>query len=101
MVYIKKLWTTCCLIRYSLVPGKRVDSSGLSADHDDTIFLEAFATVFAGIENRLRSDGTLELYFIDALSPAAPFLLYRMKSDGFSACRAVILPKGILLTARR
>ena len=62
---------------------------------------EKVAAALFDINNLLRPDGTLELHFDGALFPAGPFLLYRLKSCGFSGCRAVVTEQGILLTAIR
>jgi len=103
MVNINNLRATLLLIKGSLFPINRGDIClGPPENFGRTdISPEAFSAALAEINSLLRPDGTLELHFTGALSPAAPFLLYRLKSAGFSGCKAVVTPHGILLTAMR
>lgn len=103
MQYINKLRATYLLIRGSLFPARKGNFRSPPREYGmrTAIPPEQFSSALAEISSLLRPDGTLELHFNDALSPAAPFLLYRLKSSGFSGCRAVVTPQGILLTAIR
>jgi len=103
MENINRLSATVLLIKGALFPVKRRDISCSSPENGNTAHIspEEFSSVCADINSLLRPDGTLELHFVGALSLAAPFLLYRLKSDGFSGCKAVVTPTGILLTAMR
>lgn len=103
MVNINKLSATVQLIKGSLFPVKRDDLCFPPPGNGSVtkISPEEYSTAFAEITGLLRPDGTLELHFDDALSPAGPFLLYRLKSLGFSGCKAVVTAHGILLTGRR
>lgn len=103
MVNINKLRATLLLIKGALFPlkpgGNRFSRPGNNSI--TSISPQEFSAAFAEISNLLRPDGTLELHFADALFPAAPFILYRLKSAGFSGCRAIVTDSGILLTALR
>lgn len=103
MININKLRATFLLIRGSLFPGKRgaIIFSPPENGIRTSIAPEAFSSAVAEINSLLRPDGTLELHFVDALFPAAPFLLSRLKSAGFSGCKVVVTRQGILLTAMR
>ena len=103
MVNINRLSATVLLIKAALFPVKRSDICFSPPENDSTAHIspEEFSSALAEIHRLLRPDGTLELYFAGALPLAAPFLLYRLKSAGFSGCRAVVTRDGILLTARR
>ena len=103
MVNINRLSATVLLIKGALFPVTRDDSSFSPPGNGSItrIAPEKFSAAFAEINSLLRPDGTLKLHFDGALSLAAPFLLYRLKSAGFSGCRAVVTPQGILLTAMR
>lgn len=103
MVNINKLRATLLLIKGSLFPVKRDDINFSPAKNDSRTNLtpEEFSSALAETSSLLRPDDTLELHFDGALFPAAPFLLSRLKSSGFSGCRAVITPHGILLTGMR
>lgn len=103
MVNINKLRATFLLIKGSLFPVNRHGIRFTPPENGSRTELapEAFSSALAQIESLLRPDHTLELHFDDALSPAAPFLLFRLKSSGFSGCLAVATGEGILLTALR
>ena len=103
MENINRLRATVLLIKAALFPVKRRESRSSSTQNGNTAHIspEDFLSVCADMSSLLRPDGTLELHFDGALSLAAPFLLYRLKSDGFSGCRAVATRQGILLTALR
>ncbi|NVN98545.1 MAG: hypothetical protein HXX17_04405 [Geobacteraceae bacterium] len=102
MSYFNKLRITIQLITASLKPQKNRERflfpeiNGQSEIHP-----EAFSQSLADPEHLLRPDGTLELHFIGAAFPAAPFLLSRLKSCGFTGCKAIMTSRGILLTGRR
>jgi len=103
MVNLNKLRATFLLIQGSLFPVKRDDISFSPPENGSRTHItpEGFSTAFAELNRLLRPDSTLELYFDGVHSSAAPFLLYRLKSAGFSGCRVVVTPHGILLTAKR
>lgn len=103
MRYGNKLCATLQLIGGSLFPGRRESFPPGSRNNNESIVIapEDFAAALAELDSLLRLDGTLDLLFTEALSPAAPFLLFRLKRAGFSNCRAIATPKGILLTASR
>jgi hypothetical protein len=103
MANINRLYATILLIRCALFPPKdtnlnriRPESGGMTR-----IAAEGFSAALSDVSRLLRPDNRLELLFEGALSPAAPFLLYRLKSSGFSSCRAIASAEGILLSAMR
>jgi hypothetical protein len=103
MVNINRLRATVLLIKAALFPASRDDIS-FSAPENGSITHIApagFSSALADINSLLRPDGRLELHFDGALSLAAPFLLYRLKSAGFSGCRVTVTDNGILLTGMR
>lgn len=103
MRYSNKLYTTAIIIWYSLIGrgnGQTCATPPVNGSRID-IPPEKVAATLADITRLLRPDGTLELHFDGALFLAGPFLLYRLKSCGFSRCKAVVTPTGILLTAMR
>jgi hypothetical protein len=61
---------------------------------------ENFAATLASLDSLLQ-DGRLKLLFAGALAPAAPCLLFFLKRNGYSDCRAIVTAAGIELTARR
>jgi hypothetical protein len=59
------------------------------------------AATIATLDTFCDNDGALGLIFTDALAIAAPFLLFRLKRTGYSACRVTATECGLRLTARR
>jgi hypothetical protein len=103
MRYSNKLYATALIIRHSLFGGIKGAPSFTPPLNGSRTCVppERVAAALSDINSLLRPDGTLELHFDGALFPAGPFLLYRLKSCGFSGCRAVVTEQGILLTAIR
>jgi len=103
MANINRLYATLLLIRYILVPANNAERSYVPLAGDSIIRIspEEFAALLPALDCCLRPDGRLELLFEDVRALAAPFLLYHLKRNGFSECKAVIVPEGINLTARR
>jgi hypothetical protein len=52
-------------------------------------------------ESVVQPGGALKVLFPHTLPPAAPFLLFRLKRSGYSACRVTVLENGLLLAATR
>lgn len=47
------------------------------------------------------SGGRLALFFPDCAAAAAPFVMFRLKREGFSGCRASATREGLLVDALR
>jgi hypothetical protein len=62
---------------------------------------EAVPLYLAGLDNAVGSDGKLALFFPDCAAVAAPFLLFRLKREGYSGCRAIATYDGLLVDATR
>ncbi len=103
MENINRLYATILLIRCSLFPDKGRTEQMIRPEPDGTtrIAVEGFKEALSDLDRLVRSDKRLELLFESVLSPAAPFLLYRLKSSGYSGCRAVASSVGIHLSALR
>lgn len=103
MANINRVYATIRLIRCVLSARKGTELKRISPEPVGTtrIAVDDFAAALSDTSRLLRPDNRLELLFEGVLSPAAPFLLYRLKSAGFSGCRAIASAEGILLTAIR
>jgi len=103
MANINRLYATIRLIRCALLQPEETELKRIRPDTlgITRITADDFAAALSDISRLLRPDNRLELLFEEALSPAAPFLLYRLKSSGFSSCRAIASSEGIYLTATR
>ncbi len=103
MTNINKLYATLLLIRYSISPPKGGEQLFFPPENGSTTVIPpaAFSAAIPDLNSLLRPDGTLELMFEEAQHAAAPFLLSRLKRNGFSNCRAIVNSQGILVTALR
>lgn len=104
MVNMARLHATLALAFYSLMPPSPDCEPELGrCDSPDPYTIKAggIASAIGHLGSFAGSDGTLAILFVDALAAAAPFLLFRMKRTGFSACRVLRVREGLLLTARR
>lgn len=54
-----------------------------------------------GMERFLDDGGELRLFFPDCLPLAAPFILFRLKRQGFSGCYVRSAERGLYVAARR
>lgn len=54
-----------------------------------------------GVGRLLSQEGELRLFFPAVLSLAAPFILFRLKREGYSNCRVEATRGGLVLTGRR
>lgn len=103
MTNSNRIYATWRLIRYTLVPLEKTERFCLPPANGSIIRVlpTDFAALLTELDSCLRPDGRLELLFEGAMAPAAPFLLYHLKRNGFSDCKAVVTEEGIRLTARR
>lgn len=99
MSFTRRLQATFVAVRYAIFPAPK--SSVTRILPTETINLESIKPLLSRLDDQLLPDGTLRFQLSDALPITAPFLLYRLKSDGFSACRATVADNGILITAQR
>lgn len=49
----------------------------------------------------LDRGGELRLFFPDCRPVAAPFIMFRLKREGFSRCAVAVRERGLLVQARR
>ena len=54
-----------------------------------------------GMVRFMNSNGELRLFFPSALAIAAPFLLFRLKREGFSRCSVEATEQGLFVQGRR
>jgi len=104
MTNASRFQATLALAYYALFPrtADRCISPPAGSDKQPRIITAyEIAGTLSNLDSYTGSDGSLELLFRDALSIAAPFLLFRLKRTGFSACRVHRVPEGLLLSARR
>ena len=54
-----------------------------------------------GVDRVLDDKGELRVVFVDCLGVAAPFVLFRLKRQGFSRCVVRVIEAGLYVEARR
>jgi hypothetical protein len=109
MSMLARLHFSLLIIRHALVPGKTpcgqyappLSTMSQSAPTPRTVVAGELAWYLAWPDHTLDATGCISLFFPGALPLAAPFLLFRLKRQGFSTCRAIAGRDGILLTASR
>ncbi|RII28895.1 MAG: hypothetical protein CXR31_03205 [Geobacter sp.] len=104
-----RLHFSLLIVRHALVPvgslaGRQLPSHGRGEDPclvPRQVTATELAWLFANLQSALDDAGNLSLFFPGALPLTAPFLLFRLKRLGFSACRVTADGEGLLLTASR
>lgn len=54
-----------------------------------------------GMDRLVDDRGELRLFFPDCRAPAAPFILFRLKREGFSRCSVQVSNRGLQVRGRR
>ena len=105
---IRTLATLTCVIRHALFPGHKTSGSlaqtaaqgaspaGATVLHDDALGLW-----LSRPESALDGSGRFVVFIPACPSLAAPFILFRLKRRGFSACVAEGVDRGVLVRGRR
>ena len=98
--------TTARVIIFSLfsVEGRGVvlpHAAGASSREPIPVPRRLIPAYLGQLDQAVDDKGKLALFFPDCAALAAPFLLFRLKREGFSACRATAAPDGLLVSAGR
>jgi hypothetical protein len=102
----RRLFTTLLVIVNSLHPtGRHAPPAGSASGEAPPGYTlvpsEAVPLFLAGLDSAVGSDGKLALFFPGCAALAAPFLLFRLKREGYSGCRAIATNDGLLVDATR
>lgn len=90
------------IARFALLPAKGEGETVCPCqDGAYVVAPEATAACLADLGRLVDSRGELHLLFPGCFALAAPFLLFRLKREGFSRCRAYMQNSGLVLMARR
>lgn len=98
--------TTMLVIVHALFPAGRHghlsgNAAGSAPPGYTRVPREDIAVYLAELDRAVGNDGKLSLFFPGCTAVAAPFLLFRLKREGYSACRATATGDGLLVDARR
>ena len=100
-----RFYITALVILRSLVPRRSEQAPSGAAKVMASGYLSALPKeipwYLANLGRVVGADGKLSLFFPGCRAPAAPFVLYRLKREGFSGCTATVTPDGLLVKAAR
>lgn len=97
---------TVLVIVHALFPAGRRgilsgNAAGTAPPGYDRVPREKIAVYLAELDRAVGNDGKLALFFPGCTAVAAPVLLFRLKREGYSACRATATDEGLLVDASR
>jgi hypothetical protein len=98
---------TALVISYAFFPpdpkkvGQNRKAAADPASGDISVNGDNASFYLADLNRAINPQGELRLLFHGCLAMAAPVLLFRLKREGFSNCRALMMDEGLLLTAIR
>ena len=103
MQIVRSLHITFLAVLHSLIPLRRTGRGDNNRVPEERLEVtpQTLPFLLADLSRSMDSTGALRLFLPGCLAPAAPCLLFRLKRSGYSACRAIITPDGLLLTASR
>ncbi|HTP67122.1 MAG TPA: hypothetical protein VMJ66_17150 [Geobacteraceae bacterium] len=106
MSFFSRLYLTALVIRYSLFPHSPVQAGhGVTAAETPAglvvVTEDKVRFYLADLHRAINPQGEMRLKFPGCLALAAPFLLFRLKREGFSGSRAETTAEGLFLTASR
>lgn len=107
MNFLRRLYITALVIRAALLSPRR--GSVLPGVPDGTAAPPGYLPVparqapcyLADLGRAVGRDGKLALFFPGCGAPAAPFVLFRLKRQGFSNCTATATADGLSVEAWR
>ena len=94
----KSVVATLQLIFYALLPPQK---SAAAPPDDAELRRLAPRELLGGMDRFLDGRGEFRVVFIGCLPVAAPFVLFRLKREGYSRCSARSSAEGLYLQGRR
>ena len=104
---LHRICLTTLVIGYALfppTPGKvmyNLKTAAESSSGDMVVRGDNVRFYLADLNRAINRQGELRLLFPGCFALAAPLLLFRLKREGFSNCRALMTEEGLLLCAIR
>lgn len=95
---MRRIACTLQLMLFALLP--RARGAGAPPEGGEAR-LCAPGQIRGGLERFLDKEGELRLFFPDCQALAAPFILFRMKREGFSRCSVLASKDGLQVRGRR
>lgn len=101
-MFMDRIKYSLLIARYALLPvAGRGEAACERKDGALIITATEVAVCLSGLDRLVDDQRELSLYFPDCLPLVAPFLLFRLKREGFSRCRVFTQNGGLVLKARR
>lgn len=107
MTILGKLYITALVIFRSLAPSRPENAPPGGADAAASppgyrpVPSGEIPRYLADLSRAVGKDGKLALFFPGCRAAAAPFVLFRLKREGYSNCSATATADGLLLKASR
>ena len=97
-MYFKRTLCTLQLMLFALLPG----AGGVAAPPGTgEVKSLAPSQIRGGMARFLDDGGKFQVFFPDCLAIAAPFVLFRLKREGFSSCFVEASVQGLYVQGRR
>jgi hypothetical protein len=93
-----KILRTLQLMFYALLPKRSAAPPGSA--HGEVWRCQP-GELRGGMDRFLDENGELRVVFLDCLAAAAPFVLFRLKRQGFSRCIVWVSEQGLHVEGRR
>lgn len=99
---LRRMKNSLRIVRCALFPARGKDET-LSSPTEGVVVItpETAPCCLADLGRLADAQGELRLFFPDCFALVAPFLLFRLKREGFSGCRAFMENGGLMVSARR
>ncbi len=102
---LEKLYVTgLVILRSLLIPGRSpypADSAAVEGEGYVQVTPNAISFHPAVLERLVGKEGKLALFIPGCLALAAPFVLFRLKRQGYSGCRVTSTGEGLFVDASR
>lgn len=101
-MFMDRIKYSLLIARYALLPAAgRGEAACEPKDGAFIVTATAVAACLSDLERLVDDQGELSLFFPGCFALVAPFLLFRLKREGFSRCRVFTQNGGLVLRARR
>lgn len=100
---LHRIYLTARVISYALFPPRPENFRHIRKGAAEHIAMRGDNIRFylADLNRAINREGELRLLFPGCFALAAPLLLFRLKRNGFSNCRALLTAEGVFLNASR
>jgi hypothetical protein len=105
MSKLTRVYITALVMCRSLVPSRQGDLPPAfdipSSQECRPVPVKEISSCLANLSRYVQNDGKLFLFVPGCQAPAAPFVLFRLKREGYSNCTVTATADGLLVEATR